>query len=882
MTNILFIIDSKNVSHCNEISGQINYNGYLYIIDNTLSMNHIYQNCIGVNDISKDFIINHQINTIIILCNKSSAQFKKNLKQIYHYLNILIVNNIITIVCNIQLKIDSTKYKTEFGTIEFIIKYVTNNKELNKEQHVKSNKYSYLNESNIVNTRPIGTISTDFIKYAPTISINEITDFVLIVDFYNGGGGTTTFLNSIISKYKYYNNFVIIRNIDDKILITLNDDFIINWLDNENALFEFISTHISNITMIFVNHIYGFSNQFLQTLNKTNNKRNKIIGITHDYSLIYTNPQPSYTLLHNTESQLNETNNINIFDTIVTQHKNNCQIFNKYINNNTTTIEIIPLPDYYKSYKHIQYNNNKNKNHTIGIIGNIITLKGEMQLKELINKMNNVKFVVFGLFEYNHPNLIKQSYNSINELNELLVKYKPTIMIELSIWPETYSYTLTLYSIIDLPLIILNKNDPTNVIIQRAKEYNMNYTIVNDIDEMCINIYNIPVSNKFNTIYTELQYHSKWNEMFISNYNKKEWHNQSHVLNIYPIYFPQFHSFDINNTLFYKGYTDIENLQLLYKSDYQQEIVTPQFDWFNIENISKYNLNNHKIIQRQCDLLKDYKLPGIACYYYWFSKNTFNNDNMLMRPVINQLFENMDLNEKKIFFIWANENWTSNVAMGNKSNFELINLYNYENLQKNFQNVIPYFNHNAYLKIDNKPVFMIYHSFLMTTDEIKLYITELNKLCIENGFNGVYIYLNSMKGEHFDIPDIKEFYINFNYKINTGFRYMIDNQAVIDYDKYIDFVSSHTKDNIVQTLSFDFDNNARLICPDKKKNSTICSKNYHYLKIKFIRLMIEKYKNVTNSDIVLVNSLNEWGEKMAIEPSNELGFYYLNLICSMI
>jgi len=46
--------------------------------------------------------------------------------------------------------------------------------------------------------------------------------------------------------------------------------------------------------------------------------------------------------------------------------------------------------------------------------------------------------------------------------------------------------------------------------------------------------------------------------------------------------------------------------------------------------------------------------------------------------------------------------------------------------------------------------------------------------------------------------------------------------------------------------------------------------------------MIEKYKNVTNSDIVLVNSLNEWGEKMAIEPSNELGFYYLNLICSMI
>jgi hypothetical protein len=36
------------------------------------------------------------------------------------------------------------------------------------------------------------------------------------------------------------------------------------------------------------------------------------------------------------------------------------------------------------------------------------------------------------------------------------------------------------------------------------------------------------------------------------------------------------------------------------------------------------------------------------------------------------------------------------------------------------------------------------------------------------------------------------------------------------------------------------------------------------------------YKN--NSKILLINSWNEWGENMAIEPSNELKYGYLEII----
>jgi hypothetical protein len=93
---------------------------------------------------------------------------------------------------------------------------------------------------------------------------------------------------------------------------------------------------------------------------------------------------------------------------------------------------------------------------------------------------------------------------------------------------------------------------------------------------------------------------------------------------------------------------------------------------------------------------------------------------------------------------------------------------------------------------------------------------------------------------------------------------------------YTNFFESHSPENIVQTIVFDFDNNARLYNPNRQKLSTICIKNYHFSKINFIKAVINKYSNENN--IVLINSLNEWGEKMAIEPSNELGYYYLNLI----
>jgi hypothetical protein len=234
---------------------------------------------------------------------------------------------------------------------------------------------------------------------------------------------------------------------------------------------------------------------------------------------------------------------------------------------------------------------------------------------------------------------------------------------------------------------------------------------------------------------------------------------------------------------------------------------------------------------------------------------------------------------KKVFFIWANEDWTGNIALSTNNSNRIINEYNEENFIKNAENLIKYFEHDNYLKIENKPVFFIYHSHLISN--IDDFYNILNKICIENNFDGVHLVLNSFEKEY---EKYKNFYINFNYKIQSDSRFF-DNtskQICLDYKNYMDN-ENHLKKNI-QTVIFNFDNRVRLFKPDRLKNSTICINNSEMNKIIFTKKIVETYKDKNNDldKILLVNALNEWGENMVFEPSDKYEYYNINLLNSVL
>ena len=134
--------------------------------------------------------------------------------------------------------------------------------------------------------------------------VYQLPDFILIVDFDNRGGGTTTFLNCIVSRYKYSQTFLIVRRVKERIVFNVNEEFKIK-LDSssiEQAM-HFLRNVEKKIIKIFVNHTIGHTHDFISFLFKLNKH---MTTITHDYYCLFTLPQPFYHEIINVHTERNK------------------------------------------------------------------------------------------------------------------------------------------------------------------------------------------------------------------------------------------------------------------------------------------------------------------------------------------------------------------------------------------------------------------------------------------------------------------------------------------------------------------------------------------------------------------------------------------------
>jgi len=104
-----------------------------------------------------------------------------------------------------------------------------------------------------------------------------------------------------------------------------------------------------------------------------------------------------------------------------------------------------------------------------------------------------------------------------------------------------------------------------------------------------------------------------------------------------------------------------------------------------------------------------------------------------------------------------------------------------------------------------------------------------------------------------------------------------------DYNIYTDtIIKSQIKNNYINTMFFDFNNSARLCIPNKLQLSINFTNNTIYNQDYLVDIILNKYKEKHEEidKIVLINSWNEWGENMAIEPGEINKTKYLSLIKS--
>lgn len=305
--------------------------------------------------------------------------------------------------------------------------------------------------------------------------LNDYEKVILIIDFPCFGGGCSFFINSILSYYKYFTTFLIVRNFKNKLYWYVNDDIIFEPYLNEKESLKFINQYKDKFEKVFFNSIVEHSMYFINEILDMNFDSTIL---THDYSLFFKEPQMYYYQIN--DNIVEYKFNIHKFNRVITQHAGNLHSFGKYMNDYNNII-ISALPDYRHFDKKILIED-KSK-FTIGLIGDISDVKGYYIVNELwkkIKQKKNIELIIFGKV---HIKQIKHqySYHTIDDLNKLLITHKPNILFETSLWPESFSFTLSLAMITRLPILYQNKFYPSTV-QRRLSLYNKAYSFDNIVN----------------------------------------------------------------------------------------------------------------------------------------------------------------------------------------------------------------------------------------------------------------------------------------------------------------------------------------------------------------------------------------------------------------
>ena len=482
-----------------------------------------------------------------------------------------------------------------------------------------------------------------------------------------------------------------------------------------------------------------------------------------------------------------------------------------------------------------------------------------LQQKYKIYKKYNIKFLILG-----------KNISAYTETNwyETMKEHHVHCLLHLNKYGETYSYALTKSINSGLPILYNNigayqeriPNNPHYIKVYNSENEMNNYDLLYTQFEKMLD-YIIEHQGTYHTFNstTTIKYNELYNYILDDTLELSINSILHSKIKPFAIYFPQFHAVPENNKNYYHGMTDIHQLKC-YIEKYKKidEIKdTPSLSELDINTMLDYTLTNKKIIKKQIDIARKFSFYGFACYYYWFSDNSITNQHTIFENCYNLFFE--EPIDFKIYFIWANENWSNNPSF-NVTTEKIINIYTFDNCMKNITNLITYFKHANYYKINNKPLFAIHHPWYMSDKELSVFNYILDTECSKHGFDGVILLVN-----------------NKTYTFLPSYR----EKQFTDYYEYIDkFVKlPHIS---INTLFFNFNNSARFSNPYRKeytfkiKNTTIYNQDC------LTHTILKSYKttHLEEDSIVLINSWNEWGEDMAIEPGEINKTKYLSLIKS--
>lgn len=345
-------------------------------------------------------------------------------------------------------------------------------------------------------------------------------------------------------------------------------------------------------------------------------------------------------------------------------------------------------------------------------------------------------------------------------------------------------------------------------------------------------------------------------------------------------YLPQFHAIPENDAWWGKGFTEWTNVKRskpCYLGHHQPEVPL---------NGEYYDLSDVTVMEKQSEMAQRFGIDAFCYYHYWFDGKLLLEkplENMLADPKVSIPF----------MICWANESWA---RTWDGADEEYLIKQNYEESEsgwiKHFDYLLAFFKDSRYVKIDNKPVMILYKPHLI--NEIDRMMDIWNRRAKEEGFDGLYWGV-----QHHSAFDHPEKLTGFDFGIEFEPFYTVREQ--IQAGKYPTALQRFATKCLHLPMLYSYDQIwQRMIGRDPVKNgglemapgaftawdntprrgkkATVFHRASPEKFEKYLREKMTAAKERYHVPFLFINAWNEWAEGAHLEPDELNQYGYLEAV----
>lgn len=349
-------------------------------------------------------------------------------------------------------------------------------------------------------------------------------------------------------------------------------------------------------------------------------------------------------------------------------------------------------------------------------------------------------------------------------------------------------------------------------------------------------------------------------------------------------YLPQFHPIPENDEWWGKGFTEWTNVgkaKPLFKGHYQPKIPA---------DLGYYDLRMPDVREAQAELARNAGVEGFMYWHYWFGNG---------KRLLADIFDDVLSSGKPDFPFclgWANHSWyAKNWNSYGADEDKLLIEQEYPGERdyiEHFYTVLKAFKDKRYIRINGKPLFLIYAPFYF--EEVSSFIDLWQKLARENGLTGIHFIGQALIDS--DYLKLKE--KGFDAVCRQGLKNSIDKISNPIKNKILgrlrtkyDFIPINTHDykkismafidnelyqkkDLYPTILPNFDHS-----PRSGRNGLILKNSTPEAFQKHVRATLNATQNKDSEEnIIFLRSWNEWAEGNYMEPDMKFGKQYIDAL----